>query len=162
MNDLELSHCTSQEYIFNGNSCFVSRSPLILAVDDDEDNLLLLTYTLELLNCSVLTAADGYTALFQAQTHQPDLILLDVVMPNLDGVQLVHCLRQDSKTQTIPVVAVTALAREEDKERCLLAGFNDYISKPYILEDLEDLIRHHLNWTLPQLGTPELKMDCKI
>jgi CheY-like chemotaxis protein len=118
--------------------------PVILAADDDEDNLLLLAYALEPLDCTLLTAVDGLSALSLARIYQPDLILLDVLMPYLDGTEVVSQLRKDSTTKTIPAIAVTALAIPQDRERLLLLGFNDYISKPYMLEDIEAIARRHL------------------
>jgi CheY-like chemotaxis protein len=122
----------------------VNNKQIILAVDDNEDNLLLLTEVLEPLNCLVLTATHGQTALLLAQGYQPDLILLDVMLPDVNGIEVVQRLRQNEETAKIPVVAVTALAREEDRDRLILAGCNNYISKPYLLEDLEALIRQYL------------------
>lgn len=126
----------------------VINQPLILAVDDDEDNLLLLTEVLKPMNCSFITATHGQSALQLAQNCQPDLILLDVMLPDFNGIEVVQRLRQNPQTKTIPVVAVTALARTEDRESLLLAGCNDYISKPYMLDDLEAVISRHLNQAL--------------
>jgi CheY-like chemotaxis protein len=122
----------------------VNNKQIILAVDDNEDNLLLLTEVLEPLNCLVMTATHGQTALLLAQGYQPDLILLDVMLPDVNGIEVVQRLKQNEETAKIPVVAVTALAREEDRDRLILAGCNNYISKPYLLEDLEALIRQYL------------------
>lgn len=122
----------------------MNNEPIILAVDDDEDNLVLLTEVLEPLNCLVMTATHGQTALRLAQAYQPNLILLDIMLPDLNGIEVVYRLKQNQATAKIPVIAVTALARLEDRDRLILAGCNDYISKPYILEDLEALIRHYL------------------
>lgn len=122
----------------------VINQPLILAVDDDEDNLMLLTEVLEPMKCSFMTATDGQTALKLAQKHQPDLILLDVMLPDVHGVEVVHRLRQNRQTMTIPVIAVTALARVEDRDSLLEAGCNNYISKPYMLDELEAVIRCYL------------------
>jgi|SRR5919199_1425340 CheY-like chemotaxis protein len=145
MDDLQLSHCCELMYGgASGNSHSIASKPLILAVDDDEDNLLLLAYALEPLGCGLVTAADGLTALRRAQAHHPDIILLDILMPYMDGTEVVAQLRKDPKTKTIPVIAVTALARREDRERLLRAGFNDYLSKPYMIEDIETLVRHYL------------------
>lgn len=145
MNDLELSLCCKQQL-----ACVVGSQrrsptrPLILAVDDDEDNLLLLAYILEPTGCTLITAADGIMALSLARTYLPDLILLDILMPYMDGNEVISQLRKDSKTQTISVIAVTALAIPQHRERLLLAGFNDYISKPYMIEDVETLVQRHL------------------
>jgi two-component system cell cycle response regulator DivK len=122
----------------------ISAKPLILVVDDDEDNLLLLSYALESLNCAIITAVDGVSALSLSQTYQPDLILLDVLMPHMDGTEVVSRLRKDPKIKKTPVIAVTALAVAQDRERLLLAGFNDYISKPYMLEDIEATVCRYL------------------
>lgn len=135
------------ELLIKSGSLTVTKKPLILAVDDDEDNLLLLTEVLEFMSCSFITATHGQTTLDLAQVYQPDLILLDVMLPDLNGIEVVHRLKQNSQTKHVPVVAVTALARAEDRDRLLLAGCNDYISKPYMLDELEAVICHHLNRT---------------
>jgi len=132
------------EILLHSGLAPVNNKQVILAVDDDEDNLLLLTEVLEPLNCLVMTATHGQTALLLAQGYQPNLILLDVMLPDLNGIEVVQRLKQNQQTAKIPVVAVTALARAEDRDRLILAGCNDYISKPYILEDLEALIRCYL------------------
>jgi CheY-like chemotaxis protein len=136
--------------------------PTILAADDDEDNLLLLAYALEPLGCTLLTAVDGSSALAIARSFQPDLILLDVLMPHMDGVEVVSHLRKNSTTKAISVIAVTALAIVEDRERLLRAGFNDYISKPYLLEDIEALVRRHLLLRRTIFSPLEPRQDCEL
>lgn len=120
-------------------------SPLILAVDDDEDNLLLMTEVLKPIDCSCITATNGCRALTLAEDEQPDLILLDVMLPDFKGIEIIQHLRKNPKTSAISIVAVTALARAEDRERLILAGCDDYISKPYMIDELEALIRRYLN-----------------
>jgi two-component system, cell cycle response regulator DivK len=145
MNDQQFFVCCEYKHSgFITTEYSISSKPVILVVDDDEDNLLLLSYTLEPLGCLILTANDGASALSLSQTHQPDLILLDVLMPHMDGIEVVSRLRKNWKTKTIPVIAVTALAIADDRERLLLAGFNDYISKPYMLEDIEAKVCRYL------------------
>jgi two-component system, cell cycle response regulator DivK len=145
MEDLQLfPHCELQlGSVVNGQHSIATR-PLILAVDDDEDNLLLIAYALEPLGCCLFTATDGKSALSIAQTYQPDLILLDILIPYMDGTEVVSRLRKDSKTKTIPVVAVTALARPEDRDRFLQAGCNDHLTKPYMLEEIEAIVQRYL------------------
>jgi CheY-like chemotaxis protein len=125
----------------------VNNRPLILAVDDDEDNLLLLSEVLEPMSCSFISATHGQAAILLAQNFHPDLILLDVMLPDFNGVEVVKRLKQNPQTKEIPIVAVTALARAEDRERLLLAGCNEYISKPYMLDDLEEIVRRYLSLT---------------
>lgn len=122
-----------------------SLQPLILGVEDDEDNLLLLSYAIESFGCQFVGQSNSQSAFAAAKAYQPDLILLDILMPNLDGIQLLQRFRQDQLTRQIPVIAVTAMARVEDRQMLLQAGFTDYISKPYMLEDLELLIHQHLD-----------------
>lgn len=86
---------------------------------------------------------DGETLLL-ARNYRPDLILLDIVLLGLSGVNVVQCLKQDLQTTTIPVIAVIGLARAGDRQQILQAGCNDYISKPYILENLEGIIEGHI------------------
>lgn len=139
------------ELLFHRVQPPVINQPLILAVDDDEDHLMLLTEVVEPMKCSFMTAKDGQTALKLTEKHQPDLILLDVMLPDVNGLEVVHRLRQNRKTMTIPVIAVTALARVEDRNSLLEVGCNDYISKPYMLDDLEAVIRRHLR-QIPSLA----------
>lgn len=122
-----------------------AQQPLVLVVDDNEDNLLLLAFVLEQLGCELLTAADGQTALDLAKSYQPTLILLDMMLPDLDGIEVCSRLRQNPLTANIPVIAVTAMARPEDRERILGAGCNEYVSKPYAVDELEVLLSRYLS-----------------
>lgn len=145
MDDLQLfPGCELEFGIVIGGQHSIATRPLILAVDDDADNLLLLAYALEPLGCGLITAVDGLSALKKARAYQPDLILLDILMPYMDGLEVVSQLRNDSTTKTIPVIAVTALANAQDRERLLRVGCNAYLSKPYMLEDIEAQVRHYL------------------
>ncbi len=122
-----------------------SKQPIILAVDDNLDNLVLLEYQLaSIADCVVLTATTGTAAVELAQHSQPNLILLDILLPDIDGVEVVRHLRQSSATAETPIIALTALARTEDRDRILDSGCNDYLSKPYDLADLEAIVTRHL------------------
>jgi len=136
---------TNLELLLKSGQRSVNNYPLILAVDDDQDNLLLLSEVLKSMNCTFMTATHGQTAIFLAQDCQPDLILLDVMLPDFNGMEVVQRLRQNQQTNKIPIIAITALARVEDRERLLSAGFDDYISKPYMIDDLEELIGRYLS-----------------
>ncbi len=135
--ELARAHMSEHEYKY-------SQPPVILAVEDDDDNLLLLSYTLESLGCKIICQKDSSLTVLVAKEYQPDLILLDIVLPKLSGIDVVRCLKQEPLTSHINVIAVTALATAEDKERILKSGFDDYISKPYIIEDLEAMVNYYL------------------
>ena len=124
-----------------------SNQSLILAVDDNEEQLLLISYALMSFNCSFVTALDAQTAFSIAKDHQPALILLDIVMPRENGVELVQKLKQDERTRKIPIIAVTALSRDRDKEWILASGCHDYLTKPYRLNRLRALVERYLNQT---------------
>lgn len=119
-------------------------SPLILAVEDNEDNLVLMRYALEAVGCRSICLQDSYSAVVLAKEHQPDLILLDILLPGLSGIDIVKLLKREPLTYHIPVIAVTALASAEDRERILFAGFDDYLSKPFMIEEFESKIDQHL------------------
>ena len=139
------------ELLLHSGQPNIDNQPIILAVDDDEDNLLLLTEVLRAFECLVISASNGEAAILLAQNYQPDLILLDVMLPDFSGIEVVHRLKQNPQTTKIPVIAVTALARAEDRDRLLLAGCNDYISKPYMLDEMEAIICRYLR-PIPSLA----------
>lgn len=120
------------------------RQPLVLAVDDNEDNLQLLSQLLMLCQCSVITATNGETAILKAKNFQPNLILLDMMLPDISGIEVTKCLKLDSQTKRIPIVAVTAMARIEDLDRFVFAGCVECVIKPYNIDDLEAIIRKYI------------------
>lgn len=121
-----------------------ARQPLVLVVDDNEDNLSLLAFLVEQMDCTLLTAPNGQTALNLVENHQPSLILLDMMLPDLDGLEVLARIRQRPATAMIPVIAVTAMAREQDRDRILSAGCNEYVTKPYNVDEIEALMRRYL------------------
>lgn len=143
--DIFLEQSLDMDFGIGSSTQATAPQPLALVVDDNEDNLLLLTFVLEQLNCRFITAIDGQTALDLAQRYQPALILLDIMLPDFDGFEVFSRLRQNPLTERIPVIAVTAMARPEDQERLLSAGCNEYVTKPYMVEDLEVLLRRYLS-----------------
>jgi two-component system cell cycle response regulator len=102
----------------------------ILVADDHEPNRRLLQARLESEYFDVITAKDGVEAVEAAATHMPDLILMDVMMPRLDGYEATRRIKADARTKHIPVVMVTALDRQEDRVRGLQAGADDFLTKP--------------------------------
>ena len=115
--------------------------PRILVVDDTAANVHILQLRLGAQGYEVLTATDGEKALAMAREARPDLILLDVMMPVMDGFETCRRLKDDPLTRHIPVVLVTALDGREDRIRGLEAGADDFLSKPYDREDLERTLR---------------------
>jgi putative two-component system response regulator len=107
----------------------------ILVVDDDERNLELMEAMLIPLGYRVELARDGREALVEARKSPPDLILLDVMMPGMDGYEVVRQLKRDKRTGNVPIVMVTALVEVEDKVKALEAGADDFLSKP--VEEME-------------------------
>jgi len=105
--------------------------PLVLAVDDTPENLEILRVRLESQGYEVAEAADGLEALDRARELEPDLILLDIMMPRLDGIETVRRLKQDPELRCIPVILVTAKADTKDVVLGLDAGGDDYLTKPF-------------------------------
>jgi diguanylate cyclase (GGDEF)-like protein len=120
----------------------LSRSRLLI-VDDHPENILLLMDSIDE-DCSVLVAKDGEKALEQARTHLPDLILLDVMMPGMDGFEVCARLKMDERTKGIPVIFITAMREECDEEKGLRLGAIDYIRKPINPSVTRVRIRNHL------------------
>jgi adenylate cyclase len=108
-----------------------SRAGSILVVDDDRINRLLLTRTLEALGHRVLAAADGGEALTLLETEDPDVILLDIVMPGLDGMTVLERIKADPVRQSVPVIMISALEDLGSVVRCIELGAEDYLPKPF-------------------------------
>src|SRR3990170_7908403 len=102
----------------------------ILVVDDDAMNLRLAVTVLEQAGHEVLSAEGGAEGIEAAMAHAPDLVLMDVQMPGMDGISALRCLRAEPRTAALKVVALTALAMKGDTERLLAAGFDGYLEKP--------------------------------
>ena len=122
----------------------VPAGALILAVDDYEVNLEVLCMYLEGEGYRVIQATTGEAAIAQAQEHLPNLILMDVKMSGIDGLEAIRLLRADPKTRDIPVISLTAFAAESDMKRCLEAGATDYLSKPIDFTELGRKLTRHL------------------
>jgi DNA-binding response OmpR family regulator len=110
--------------------------PLVLVAEDDEDILQMVVFDLEDEGYEVLTARDGDAAVALALEQTPDLILLDVAMPGLDGYEVTRRLRAEKSTSGTPVVLLTARAQVRDVILGFEAGANDYVTKPFRPEEL--------------------------
>ena len=116
----------------------------VLVVDDDAPIRLLCRVNLEAEGMEVLEAADGADGLEKARSAQPDVVLLDVMLPKLDGWRVAEALLEDPRTGEIPIVFLTARAELRDQARGLEIGGIDYITKPFNPVELADLIRELL------------------
>jgi two-component system cell cycle response regulator DivK len=116
----------------------------ILIVEDNPTNLKLSTFLLESAEYTVLAATNGEAALTLAHEGRPDLILMDIQLPGMDGLQATALLKADESTRDIPVIALTALAMKGDEERILAAGCDGYIAKPLDYKDFLARIKSRL------------------
>jgi DNA-binding response OmpR family regulator len=113
----------------------------VLVADDDEDILQLVSFRLERAGYTVVTAADGPQALAAAREHRPDLAVLDVMMPGLNGYEVTRQLRADPATEAIPVILLTARVQEADVSRGFEAGADDYLRKPFSPQELRSRVQ---------------------
>ena len=118
-------------------------SPRILIVEDNERNMKLFCDLLRASGYHTLEATTGESAVELALEHGPDLVLMDIQLPDIDGVEALGRLRADERSATLPVLALTAQAMEGDRERFLAAGFDGYISKPVNIAEFVATVRRH-------------------
>ena len=121
-----------------------SENPKILLIDDDPLIRRIVTKTLTAEGYQVQEAASGAEGLALAQSQPPDLVLLDLMMPGIDGFQVCAQLRQNPQTVNVPILMLTALDQTEDKVRGLQIGADDYVTKPFNLDELQTRIAAHL------------------
>jgi CheY-like chemotaxis protein len=117
---------------------------LVLVVEDNERNLKLVRDVLEFAGYQVISAMSAEAGLSLAHERTPDLVLMDLQLPGIDGVEALRQLRSSPQTKHLPVVAVTAFAMREDRERALAAGFDGYLEKPISVRELPEQVRHFL------------------
>jgi DNA-binding response OmpR family regulator len=117
------------------------RGATVLVADDDDDVLALVVRRLERDGYEVITARDGAEALRLAQENLPDLAVLDVMMPHLTGYEVTRQLRQETATERIPVILLTARVQEDDVKRGFSVGADDYIKKPFSPQELRSRVQ---------------------
>ncbi|MFZ3137429.1 MAG: response regulator [Thermodesulfovibrionales bacterium] len=113
----------------------------VLIVEDNEDNRELVVKVLRNKGYEIVQAADGEEALEKAVAERPDLILLDISLPKLDGYEVAKRLKSMEEFQEIPIIAFTAHAMKGDREKVIVAGFEGYISKPINVRELPDQVK---------------------
>jgi two-component system phosphate regulon response regulator PhoB len=117
------------------------QTPTILVADDEADVRDLVSYRLTRSGYEVIAARDGEQALRLAEEEQPDLAVLDVMMPKLDGYEVTSRLRSDGRLQRLPVILLTARAQEDDVSRGFEVGADDYLKKPFNPDELVARVR---------------------
>jgi CheY-like chemotaxis protein len=119
-------------------------APVILLAEDNEATITMVGDYLATLGYQVVVTRNGAEAVGRAREVRPDLIVMDIQMPGMDGLEATGRIRKEAALATTPIVARTALAMPGDRERCMAAGANDYISKPIGLKALAATIEQHL------------------
>lgn len=122
----------------------------ILVIEDDEDNLELVRFLLDQAGYEVLLARDGRRGLELAEAEHPDLVLLDMSIPEIDGWKLAGILKQSPKTHGIRIVALTGHTAPGDRKRAMDAGCDGYISKPLDIPAFAGLVGEHLEKIKPE------------
>ncbi|TAJ98600.1 response regulator [bacterium] len=113
----------------------------VLVVEDHPDMRELLIWQMEKMGFLVIPAGHGKEGVEKAVEEKPHLVLMDIMMPGMDGREATRILRSNPETQAIPILAATALFRESELRSCLEAGCNDYIVKPFTFEELQAKVR---------------------
>ena len=131
----------------------IPKQPLILIVEDNELNINTISSYLTAKGYRPIVAQDGQSAIEMTELHHPDLILMDIQMPGMDGLEAISHIRQNPQLAEIPIIALTALAMEGDREKCLAAGANEYISKPVKLKQLNVTIKQFLTASKTDIST---------
>jgi len=116
----------------------------ILVVDDEVDLVETVRFSLELEGYDVLVAYNGEEALNQARKENPDLILLDLMLPKLDGYKVCRLLKFDERYKHIPIFMLTAKTQEKDKATGMETGANEYITKPFEMDELMKKVKNYL------------------
>ena len=124
---------------------------VILYIEDNPDNRKLVSRVLKVEGFIVHTANDGLAGLAYVEEHIPDLILVDLQLPNIDGLAVTRTLRQMDGLQDIPIVALTANVQKEDREQSMAAGCNGFIEKPISVDCLPEQIKSYLSPTSREL-----------
>ena len=117
----------------------------VLVVEDNPDNMLLIQDVLQALDYTVIEAWDGESGVDAARAERPNLILMDLSLPRMDGWTAAKLIKEDPELAHIPIIALTAHAMVGDRERALEAGCDDYLAKPINLREFREKIRRYTN-----------------
>ncbi|WP_221031839.1 response regulator [Actomonas aquatica] len=118
--------------------------PRILLVEDNDSNVYLVRFLLERAGMEVLHAANGQEGVAMAQSEQPDLVVMDLQMPVMDGYEAARLLKANPATSDLPLIASSAYAQPHDEQKALDAGFSGYIAKPFEPDTFAEIVRSYL------------------
>jgi DNA-binding response OmpR family regulator len=116
----------------------------VLVVEDQEPFREFLEITLSNLGFEVVTAITGKVAIARAKEHKPDLVFLDVMLPDMDGYQICNALRDDPEMSMTPIIFISALGTQKHIDKAMSVGATDYMVKPLGMEDIKDIVSQHL------------------
>ncbi len=122
----------------------------ILVADDEPALLRLMEFVLAKQGHTLLTATNGEEALAEARRQRPDLIVLDIMMPRMDGYQVAEAIRADDELKETPIIMLSAKAQDEDIARGLEAGVDQYVTKPFSPDELTSLVTNYLERAAPR------------
>jgi len=123
----------------------------VLVVEDHPDMRELLIWQMELMGFSAIPAKHGKEGVEKALQEKPQLILMDIMMPGMDGLEATRLLRSHPETHDIPILAATALFRDADLKTCIDAGCNDYIVKPFTFQELQGKVQEFISGANPSV-----------
>ena len=118
--------------------------PTVLVAEDHEDSRLLFKFFLESKGCRVVEAGDGLEAVTMVERERPDLVLMDVGLPGLDGLSVTRRLRAREALRALPVVIISGHAAPADRDRAVAAGCSEYLTKPLKMKDLDGVLDRHV------------------
>jgi two-component system cell cycle response regulator DivK len=119
-------------------------SKSVLVVEDDENSMILFVELLQAKGFETLQAGDGMEGLKLAREHVPDLVIMDIQLPDISGLEVTRKIKEDEKLRDIPIIAVTAYALRGDEEACRKAGCVGYIAKPISINDFNEAVDKHI------------------
>lgn len=126
--------------------------PIILLIDDEKPYAEVIKEALEINGVEVLLAHNAMDALNLFQQVTPDLILMDVMMPEVDGLSLLRWIREHSENESLPIHVVSAKAQEEDRNAAIAAGANGFLAKPFTVDEMREVIGQYVPLTLPNMN----------
>lgn len=135
----------ADEYEITSKAVESQSSSVIVVADNCQDNLAFISFVLDALKFKYYLASDGETALDLVKEKSPDLVLLDIIMPGMNGIEVNVLIKNNLSTSHIPTVAITGLTEPKDLTAIKDSGFDEYIIKPFMIEDLENMLVRLLN-----------------